>query len=63
MKNIVFKSESKKRQVNHIKTELREKVDFRTARRLHELADRWDCTVGEAVDSVVRYFDRGHKHG
>lgn len=63
MKNIAFTSESKNKRKNRIKTELRMKVDLHTACRLHELADCWDCSVGEAVDSITRNFDRGHKHG
>lgn len=63
MKDIVFKSKSKKKQVNHIKTELREKVDLCTAQKLIELSDRWECSVGEAIDSVVKHFYRGSENG
>ena len=63
MKHIVFRSEPKTKPVNRIGADLRAKVDLHTAMRLRELANEWDCSLGEAIDSVARNFDRRYKNG
>ena len=63
MKHIVFRSEPKTKPVNRIGTDLRVKVDITTPTRLRELANEWDCSLDEAIDSVARNFDRRYKNG
>lgn len=63
MEHVVFELEAQTKQPNRIGADLRAKVDLHTAMRLRELANELGCSIGEAIDSVVRNFDRGHKHG
>lgn len=63
MEHVVFKLEAKTKQPNRIGADLRAKVDLHTAMRLRELANEWGCSLGEAIDSVVRNFDRRYKNG